>query len=270
MNTRFLYGALALLLATPALAADLPARRAPPVYAPPIPVFSWEGFYVGGQAGYAFGRDGTLATLPAVAPIVNAVGGFPGLAVAQTFSPSGVIGGGHVGYNVSSRPFFGSLLGSAGIVGIEGDVDGADYHKTVFGPPFGLSGSDYAKLRSDIQGSVRGRIGIAFDRALFYATGGAAFADFKTSYSVTGVGFDAFSHSRLGYTIGGGVEYAFTDHIALRAEYRYSDYGSFTDTLVNSSLIAGTTVRHHETMNRVQAGLSYLFSTPPAPVVARY
>ena len=74
----------------------------------------------------------------------------------------------------------------------------------------------------------------------------------------------------MGYTVGGGVEYAISNNWSLRAEYRYTDYGSFTENLA-ASQAGGLNVRHHETNNRVQAGFSYRFETPVvAPIVARY
>ena len=222
-----------------AFAADLPSRRAPPVYIPPpIPVFSWTGFYVGGQIGYGFGEDH--------------VGG------ALTH-PRGVVGGGHVGYNFAGIPGFG--LGTGGLVfGVEGDVDGTDYRDTIAG-----AGGASVNLKSDIQGSARGRLGIAVDRALFYATGGAAFAEFKDTYiGAAGAGLATPSHTRVGYTVGGGVEYAITTQWSLRAEYRYSDFGSFGDP------VGVVIVPRRETMQRAQVGFSYKFDTPVVPVVARY
>ena len=105
---------------------------------------------------------------------------------------------------------------------------------------------------------------------MFYATGGAAFGDLRNNYLnvVTGA-LDQASHTRVGYTVGGGVEYAFTNNVSVRAEYRYTDFGSFTDNLANSTGGAFN-VRHRETDNRVQAGVSYKFDTFTAPVVARY
>ena len=258
-------------LAGSAFAADLPSRRAPPVYAPPppIPVFSWTGLYIGGQVGYQFGRSNALA--------YDNFG--TGLA-ANGASPNGVVGGGHVGYlfstqsipvlsNItgafSSLPLIGGLGGAGGVFGIEGDVDGSNYR----------SAYNYGALanytREPIQGSIRGRLGFAVDRALFYATGGAAFGDLRNTYvnGLTGA-TDQFSHTRVGYTVGGGVEYAFTNNLSVRVEYRYTDYGAFSDNLANSSA-GGLNVRHRETNNRVQAGFSYKFNTfSPAPVVARY
>ena len=257
-------------LAGSAFAADLPSRRAPPVYAPPppIPVFSWTGLYVGGQVGYQFGRSNAFA--------YDVVGN----TAASGSSPNGVVGGAHVGYlfstqsipvlsNItgafSSLPLIGGVGGAGGVFGIEGDVNGANYRSAYsFGPV-----NNYT--REPIEGSIRGRLGFAVDRALFYATGGAAFGDLRNTYvnNFTGA-TDQFSHTRVGYTVGGGVEYAFTNNLSVRVEYRYTDYGSFTDNLANSTG-GGVNIRHRETNNRVQAGFSYKFNTfSPSPVVARY
>ena len=242
-----------------ALAADLPSRRVPPVYIPPpIPVFTWTGFYVGGQVGYEFGRSNALA---------SAAANGAGLAASGT-SPGGVIGGAHVGYNFSTQsiPGLGGSAGGGGVFGIEGDVDGSNY-KSAY-----LLGGLNDSMKQNIQGSVRGRLGIAVDRALFYATGGVAFGGIDNTYSNTLNGLtDSTSHTRVGYTVGGGVEYAFTNNWSLRAEYRYTDFGTFSDNLANATA-GGVNVRHHESDNRVQAGFSYKFDTfaPLAPVVARY
>lgn len=245
-------------LAGTALAADLPSRRAPPVYVPPpaIPIFTWTGFYVGGQVGYEFGGSNAYA---------SATRSGEGLA-STSGKPDGVIGGAHVGYNFSTQSLgFGALGGAGGVFGIEGDVDGSNYKKT-----YALGGiSD--QTRQNIQGSVRGRFGVAVDRALFYATGGVALGDLGNNYTNTlnGLG-DSSSHTRVGYTVGGGVEYAISNNVSLRAEYRYTDFGTFSDTLTGATN-GGVTVRHHETDNRVQAGISYKFDTfAPVPVVARY
>ena len=257
------------LLSTTAFAADLPSRRAPPVYAPPppIPVFTWTGFYVGAQVGYEFGKSNGVSRLAGSGAVID----------ANSSSKDGVIGGGHVGYlfSTQSLPVLGSLFGSnggfgfgtGGVIGIEGDVDGTSARASYLLPASGVFNS----ARDNIQGSIRGRLGVAFDRVLFYATGGAAFGDLRNSYTnvVTGA-FDQTSHTRVGYTVGGGVEYAFTNNVSVRAEYRYTDFGSFTDNLANSTGGA-VNVSHRETDNRVQAGVSYKFDTfAAAPVVARY
>ena len=254
-------------VASTAFAADLPSRRAPPVYAPPpIPVFTWTGFYAGADVGYAGGRDSVFAFVPAVgAGAAYSVG-----------SASGVIGGGHVGYNFSTQslPVLGSLFstggfGTGGVIGIEGDVKGSTYRSAIANPIFAPAGS-FETHRNDIQGSVRGRIGIAFDRALFFATGGVAFASFRNNYN-DGVGdFASITTTRAGYTVGGGVEYAFTPNWSLRAEYRYEDFGRYTQFFAAPNLGANVNISHHDTENIATVGFSYKFDTPLAPVVARY
>ena len=249
---------------TAAFSADLPSRRAPPVYAPPppIPVFTWTGFYLGGQVGYAFGRDNH------VVPTEGAI---------FSSSPNGVIGGGHVGYNFSTQsipvlgqvagafggvPLIGGFGGAGGVVGVEGDVDGSSFRGAAENPIT----TTIVQTRIPIQGSIRGRVGIAVDRILFFATGGAAFADVRRNYfAPTGVVY-SYAPTRVGYTVGGGVEYAFTNTLSLRAEYRYSDFGRQAD------LVAGfVPVYGRVTEQIARGGFSYKFDTAvAAPVVVRY
>lgn len=258
MIKKFLLSTVALAaLAGTAAAADLPSRRAPPVYVPPpIPVFTWTGFYIGGQVGYEFGKSNALSTRTATGGVI----------AGNSASPKGVIGGAHIGYLFSTQAlgFGNGLFGGGLVAGVEGDVDGSNYRS---GYALGAI-NDFT--RQNIQGSVRGRLGVAVDRALFYATGGAAFGDLRNNYfnNVNGL-TDSYSHTRVGYTVGGGVEYAFTNNWSARVEYRYTDFGSFNDTLGNSTGGA-VNVRHRETDNRVQAGISYRFNGFAVPVVARY
>jgi outer membrane immunogenic protein len=229
---RFLLCTVALVsIGSPAVAADLPSTRAP-APPPPLPIFSWTGAYIGGQAGYNFGHD--TATPAGLGP--------------NGIQPSGVVGGGHIGYNYEA--------GSSLVVGIEGDIEGSSA-RSASTAYFG----SYT-VRSPVQGSIRGRAGFAVDRALFYATGGVAFATFNDSYATGG----SASASRAGYTIGGGVEYAISDRWSVRGEYRFSNFGTFTDTLSS----VPTTVTHKENQSRAEVGFSYKFAEPVPPVVAKY
>jgi outer membrane immunogenic protein len=240
-----LSSAAILAVAGSAFAADLPSRRAPPVYIPPIPIFTWTGVYIGGQVGYDFGRDSAR---------INSFGGTAGYGVSQ----NGVIGGAHVGYNQQYNQF---------VFGLEGDVDATSANKT-FVPGAGVAFTE----RNQVEGSIRGRVGVAFDRVLVYGTGGAAFGGIKHTYA-TPFGFDSISNTRVGWTVGGGLEYAITNNWSVRAEYRYTDFGRANDNPINSFGVPGLFVRHHVTENRVQAGFSYKFDTfaPLAgPVVAKY
>ncbi len=266
MHIKSVGAALALaMLSTTAFAADLPARRAPPVFAPVPPVFSWTGGYIGGQIGYEFGKDDAFATSTRT-----------GLGVGSNGArPDGVVGGAHIGYNFSTQSLpllgntfggvFGTVLGTGGVIGIEGDVDGSGSRQNYF------IGGIATNYHENVQGSIRGRLGIAVNRVLFYATGGVAIAGLDNTYTNTIVGgTDTFNRTRVGYTVGGGIEYAFEGNFSVRAEYRYTDFGSSTTTL-GASTAGGVSVRQRDTDQRVQGGFSYKFDNPLAsPVVARY
>ncbi len=260
----------AIALAGSAAAADLPSRAPAPVYVPAP--YSWSGLYIGGQIGYAWG-DASSSTYGAAPSLFL-------LDAPSNYNPQGVIGGVHLGYNLQINQW---------LLGLEGDVDGTSVSKTVNAgtvytpeiltaapaPAVVLIAPTYgATIHSSIplEGSIRLRAGYAWDRALLYATGGAAFAGVKTTYSDF-YGFDSISKTRAGWTVGGGVDYAITDNWSVRAEYRYADFGSYNDYLINSAPLyngAAEAMHTHLTENRVQVGFSYKFGAAPAPVVAKY
>ncbi|WP_036259442.1 outer membrane protein [Methylocapsa aurea] len=257
----------AVALAGSAVAADLPSRAPPPPYLPPAPIFTWTGLYIGGQVGYGWGRDSATLFDPGTPDIIipdqGVIPGIPATSFPINFNPGGVIGGAHLGYNLQIGQW---------VAGLEGDVNGTSISQN-FGAGF-LTGSTFT-TRANVQGSIRLRAGIAFDRVLLFATGGAAFTGLETSYS-TFLGYDNLSRTRAGWTVGGGIEYAITNNWSIQAEYRYSDFGRYTDYLINSFpapslLFPGANVKHHYTQNQVQIGFSYKFdSFAPAPVVAKY
>jgi outer membrane immunogenic protein len=265
-------GAIA-LTGSAALAADLPSRAPPPVYLPPVPIFTWTGIYLGGQIGYAWSNDNATILASGTDLFGNP------FVVSNSYNQgaNGVIGGVHVGYNYQINQW---------VLGLEGSVDGTSLSKTVIVPVadgFGNTGSITATARAGVQGSIRGRIGIAWDRVLLYGTGGVAFSGNTlrlndTTGFFTGIpGATAnFSNTRVGWTVGGGIEYAVTHNWSVRAEYRYSDFGHISDTpfagvaVLPAAGLAFTT-NHHWAENQVQVGFSYKFDTfAPAPVVAKY
>ena len=83
------------------------------------------------------------------------------------------------------------------------------------------SGGTGYEAETNWGGSVRARLGYAFDRTLIYATGGCAFTRAELENKDTGVREKDTAH---GWTIGAGVEQAITDTVAGRLEYRYTDY----------------------------------------------
>jgi outer membrane immunogenic protein len=238
MIRRFLLPLAGLAAAAPALAGDLPYRQAPPVEAPIVPLFTWTGLYLGGQIGYGWATD-TLTVYP---------WGF-----GTNYAPNGVVGGAHVGYNLQINQF---------VSGLEGDVEGTGINNS-FSP-----GGVLYQTQIPVQGSIRARLGVAFDRVLLYATGGAEFAGFTTTYTGL-ISSEQNSTTRTGWTVGGGIEYAVTDNWSVRGEYRYTDFGHLTDA---TPLLfgLGSTATHHETENAVRAGFSYKFDAFGPVPGARY
>jgi outer membrane immunogenic protein len=255
MRRQFLLASAgAIAIAGSAFAADLPIQPPPP----PVPIFSWTGLYLGLQVGYAWDHDSENSVF---GPTPLALGAIP---VASLFSssPQGVIGGAHIGYNLQINQW---------VAGVEGTADGTSINKTVFDPIFGFN----VGTKAPIQGSIRARLGVAWDRALIFVTGGAAFTNITNEYSAFAAGFpsESISKTRSGWTVGGGIEYAVTNNWSVRAEYRYSDFGHYTDFPFAAIFAspANFTTQHHLTQNQVQVGISYKFdSLAPAPVVARY
>lgn len=171
------------LSATGAIAADVIYQ--PPEIAPPAVYtpFDWTGFYLGAQGGYAWTK------------LEN---GFLGL--DEDFD--GGFLGAHAGYNLQNGDF---------VYGIEADINYNWNDETFAGTEVGL----------EWDGSVRGRLGYAVDRTLFYGTAGVAFAN---AYVDTAA-FGKQDETLVGWTVGAGVEHAFTDNLLARVEYRYSDFG---------------------------------------------
>ena len=126
-------------------------------------------------------------------------------------------------------------------------------------------GTNDIRAKTPVQGTIRGRLGFAIDRALFYVAGGAAFAGVTNSYQ-TFLGYNSTGRTLAGWTIGGGLEYAVNGNWSIRAEYCYADFGSATDYPF-PALPAGA-VKRHTTENTVRAGFSYRFpgllTTPTA------
>jgi outer membrane immunogenic protein len=169
-----------------ASAADLPVRAAPPPVFAAVPVFTWTGFYVGGNLGWGW-RDSNND------PVILTGPGVPGGLVGGTLNfdngdDATFTGGGQIGYNYQIGSF---------VIGAEADIQGInnDDNNAVFIPGPGFAGGVFVpgefENSADWWGSVRLRAGVAFDRFLVYATGGLAYTEDNT-----------------GWTVGGGVEWA--------------------------------------------------------------
>lgn len=217
MKIKYLIAAsvVALTAASGAQAADVVMAQEPaPVVA--APVFSWTGFYGGAQIGGSW-ADTDLSGR-------GRVGDY-----RQGFSPdpSGFMGGLYVGYNYD--------IGNNIVLGVETDWAWADMDESDsadFGLTDGSMGKSTGKIKEKWAGATRVRVGYAADRWMPYIAGGVAYAKVDSSFRIkdsagnTVPGYSVSdSDTMTGWTIGAGVDYAMTDHLILRAEYRYSDFG---------------------------------------------
>ncbi len=266
---RFLIAAMA-VLAGPAVvdAADMarPYSKAPaPVVAP---VYNWSGVYAGVNIGGVWSEDDVTwnadPTLFGIAftPVLNGAG-------TGAINGSGVTAGGQVGYNFQVSPLW--------LLGLEADINYTDLSRsrTVFVPPPGAPGTFVTStFESKWLATVRGRLGIlAGPTLLLYGTGGAAFADVKTTdlafFAVDGsTNAASASTTRTGWTAGAGAEWGFATNWSAKIEYLYVDLGSVRYISPNN-LTAGATIIHDHrfTENLVRVGVNYRFG---GPVVARY
>ncbi|HZP78798.1 MAG TPA: outer membrane protein [Pseudolabrys sp.] len=220
---RLIIAALALgALAAPALGADLP-RKAPAYVSAG---YSWTGFYAGINGGYAWGNSAwTLTT-----------GGGTG-----NFNINGPLVGGTIGYNLQT---------GAWVWGLEADLDWTNIKGS---SSFAGCAGGFCETKNSWLGTARGRIGYAFDRFLPYITGGAAFGNEKLSTGAGAVG----TTTRIGWTLGAGLEFAISGPWTAKIEYLYADLGKATcDSACNGG---GTPFDVTFKTNIVRAGINYRF-----------
>ena len=212
--------ALAVILAGPAVAADLPLKSEVPV----VPRFSWSGCYLGGHIG---GGTGSKAMTDPVQLVQDTLNGSPittGITTVTT-SPTGAVIGGEIGCDYQ-------FAGNA-VIGIEGTASGTTMRGSAnVGLPAGIPGDlALVQANNDFLASVTGRIGYAFDTVLLFGRGGFAVAGDK--YTVSGGDFAGLgpftfqgADNRYGWIVGGGVDWAFAPHWSMNVEYDYYHFGS--------------------------------------------
>ena len=258
----------ALLGAASAGAADLPARRMAPLPAP-VPVFTWTGAYIGLNVGGIEGDhifdpvSSTYLAGPAVGTRLN----------EARFTSRGdteIIGGIQTGYRVQ----FGSV-----VLGFEQDAQFTDLKsESTFGTSptgFGFASGDSFSARLSYLGATRGTIGFAFDRFMIYAAGGlmTGIMDVSGSYVASGGAgspagtFTEKNKFHIGYTIGGGAEYAITNNVSIGVDYRYFELQQERYNLGAVVSRAGTTYTNqarvefegHQLLGRLNLKTSGLF-----------
>ena len=223
-------GAIALATGAQAFAADLPPAappppRAPAAYIPAAPAWNWSGFYIGINGGYGFGQSNW--TSPVLAPTGN-------------FGVNGGMAGGTAGVNYQ----IGQL-----VLGVEGDYDWQGLKGSTSA---GSCAATVCTTQSNYLGTIRGRIGYAFDRIMVYGTGGAAVTDIKAYVT----GLPSTSTTEWGWTAGAGVEGAITDNLTAKIEYLYADFQNAACPAASCGVVTNVSLKE----SMVRAGLNWKFN----------
>ena len=207
---------LAVTMAGPAMAADMPLAEA----APFATRFNWTSCYLGGHVGGGFGRKDITDPVQLVQDSFLGAGSTTGITTVSP-TPSGLVIGGQIGCDYQFAPFW--------VVGVEGAASASTMKNTrSVGLPLGNPDTAFVKASTDFLPSVTVRLGYAIDNVLLYAKGGVALAGDK--YDVTGsfqgapFAFEGLDN-RLGWTVGGGVDWAFSHHWSVNLEYDYYQFG---------------------------------------------
>jgi outer membrane immunogenic protein len=191
-------------ISKPAIAADL-SRPSAPVYTKAQPIaavgYDWSGFYAGAHVGYDWGRAHVIDN---------------GVLTEDSAPMNGAIGGLLAGINWQTGTFVYGLEGDFGLSGLRG-------HGVIVPPPPPAPPPLPNQYDVNVSGNLRGRIGVAVvPTTLIYVAGGLALAEFKFRENSGPI---QNSELLTGWTIGGGIDQAFTKNLIGRVEYLYADYG---------------------------------------------
>ena len=251
-------GVTALAWCCAAVSAHAADQRAVPLKAPPVPIATWSGFYLGLDAGFQSTRtDLTLISIATVGGVLGPQTIPPGGATTLPYDGTGARLGAFGGYNWQASPQW--------VFGAEADFGWTDKKTTLNGvaiPAFfccaNIGHSSYVQTNWDA--SVRGRAGfLVTPTFMVYLTGGVAWQRFETNSSCgppfcapvppPGVTFVPFSitnaFTKTGYTVGGGIETMLWPNWFLRASYRYAEFGTVSFDVTNAvtgGVAAGTTL----------------------------
>ena len=255
MKNLFLTGtALLTLVSGSAIAADLGRPAPAPVFTkapPPVPVFTWTGFYIGGNIGAAWAQHNWTDSVL----LVN---------FNNNNNNAVFIGGGQVGGNYQFSNF---------VIGLEGTFDWAannNSNNTGIVVPIGrpLAGDTVQLTANDKWiATLAARFGVAYDRVLFYAKGGGAWVgansltvtDVTAGVSITG---SSNNNTRSGWLVGAGIEWAFANNWTVKAEYDYIGLGNRSFTVpAGAPFLVGDTFTTSGTNNVQMAtvGVNFLF-----------
>jgi outer membrane immunogenic protein len=265
-----------------------------------VPAYSWTGFYVGGNVGYSWGRannDWNFYAPGTNKPPDQFICAPTGLAFCASGSDSsklsGAIGGLQAGYNWQMENFLVGIETDLQLSGQKGDqIFNAANNATVSAP--------YTQKLTWL-GTLRGRVGFTANRWMAYATGGLAYGRVTVDGSATTLGLTPCSptggstpivtcplagwsngFTKVGWTVGAGVEGAITNNWSWRVEYLHVDLGKMNTAIAtlpadyliatnSSNIIApgAGTISSRMTDEIVRVGLNYKFGNYYAPIVSK-
>jgi outer membrane immunogenic protein len=241
--------ALGALAGSPASAADMAVKAAPPP--PVVAVYNWSGFYIGANGGWGQSHN----CWDFVDPF--------GVTFAEGCrNRSGGLVGGQIGYRWQT--------GGGWVIGLEAQGDWADLSNTrvsVIDPAFST------RVKTDGIGLFTGQIGYAWNASLFYVKGGAAVTgnSFSILDTVTGITLASADATRWGGAIGVGFEYGFTPNWSFGVEYDHLWMGHANNSFsVVNPIVAGALNRIDQDVDMVTLRINYRFGGFTTPVTARY
>ena len=211
-------GLVALGIAAPAVAADLPAQsyKAPGIVAVS---YDWSGLYVGLNGGGAWSHlcwTDTDIT--------------PGTPIPEgCHTASGGLVGGQIGYRFQS---------SSWVFGLEFQGDWSQLKSS--NPSSLTAAATTNQTKIDGLGLLTGQVGYAWNNVLGYLKGGAAVTSDRYNGLLTGtnVVFDKASEARWGGTVGAGLEYSFAPNWSVGAEYDHLFMGNRSITMISTGTVA--------------------------------
>jgi outer membrane immunogenic protein len=264
-----------LIAAQPAAAADMPVKARPPV----VEVWTWDGYYIGINGGYSWGRSKTTASF------YNSGNGALLSTSQQTFKLNGPIFGGQIGFNRQNGNWVWGVEVDGQWSGQDGKgnfacTPGLAICNFITGGP-GVGVAPTASFEQSLEWFVtlRGRLGMLLAPTwLAYVTGGAAIGHIDTKGVISGFTAQqlatsaAFSYDRtkLGWTVGGGLEGRLTGNWTAKLEYIYADYGTVSGQgfLPTANPPLRVDFSSRVTDHVIRVGLNYKWG--PSAVVARY
>jgi outer membrane immunogenic protein len=241
--------AVALAMAGPAVAADMPLQSLQP--ASFASRFTWTSCYFGGHLGGGWARKDMTDPVQLVQ---DSFGETTTGVTTVGASPSGVVVGLQIGCDYQFAPNW--------VVGIEGAAAGSTMkgHNTVGLPLGDLGDQAVVTATTDFLMSATARLGYAFDRVLIYGKGGVAYAgDHYTvagTFIGTGFNFEGLD-TRVGWTVGGGLEWAFSRSWSASIEYDYYSFGRGNILMSDGNNEFSGPVNVKQSVQIVKAGLNF-------------